>query len=219
MRSIIIISFASAIGSSIAFQTPTSVVPKSRTNHETVALQAAASNEAYTNQPPFSLPTALFLAGLSFNAYTEPPPNSSRWERGSSGLNVAFLSSSYTRSLYSGIVEVTPLKATDLPDEDDAAESVMTGGGVDATLLVSVVEGAWKEDVQMLEKEQFHNGYVSCSNCIEAIGVVLISLTQPSCISIKQYIIYIKYKNVQQKCLRSSWMRSRGKINHSMVQY
>jgi hypothetical protein len=60
--------------------------------------------------------------------------------------------------LYSGIIEVTPLKATDLPDEDDAAESVMTGGGIDATLLVSVVEGAWKEDVEMLEKEQFHNG-------------------------------------------------------------
>lgn len=73
---------------------------------------------------------------------------------------MAFLSSTYTRSLYSGIVEVTPLKATDLPDEDDAAESVMTGGGVDATLLVGVVEGAWEEDVKMLEKEQFHNGYV-----------------------------------------------------------
>lgn len=57
-------------------------------------------------------------------------------------------------------MEVTPLKAVDLPDEDDAAESVMTGGGVDATLLVSVVEGVWREDVEMLEKEQFHNGYV-----------------------------------------------------------
>lgn len=51
-----------------------------------------------------------------------------------------------------------PLKATDLPDEDDAAESVMTGGGVDASLLVGVVEGVWEEDLKMLEKEQFHNG-------------------------------------------------------------
>jgi hypothetical protein len=119
-------------------------------------LQAISANTY--NQPPFSLPTALFLAGLAFNAYTEPPPNSSRWERGSSGLNVAFLSSLYTRSLYSGIIEVTPLKASDLPDEDDAAESLITGGGVDASLLVGVVEGAWSEDVKKLEKEQFHNG-------------------------------------------------------------
>ena len=40
--------------------------------------------------------------------------------------------------------------------------------GVDATLLVGVVEGAWKEDVYKLEKEQFHNGYVivMCSNLL-----------------------------------------------------
>lgn len=162
MRSILAASFAlTTTRSTCAFQTPTPFISNKRADHDTAfTLHATATKEAYTNQSPFSLPTALFLAGLSFNAYTEPPPNSSRWERGSSGLNVAFLSSSYTRSLYSGIVEVTPLKATDLPDEDDAAESVMTGGGVDATLLVSVVEGVWKEDVEMLEKEQFHNGCV-----------------------------------------------------------
>ena len=140
-----------------AFQSPTLFIPTvRRTNHST--LQSTAQNEIYSNQPPFSLPTSLFLAGLSFTTYVEPPPNSSRWERGSSGLNVAFLSSTYTRSLYSGILEVKPLKATDLPDEDDAAESVMTGGGVDASLLVGVVEGIWEEDIRMLEKEQFHNG-------------------------------------------------------------
>ena len=65
-------------------------------------------------QPPFSLPLALFLAGLAFDAYVEPPSSSSQRERGSSGLNVAFLSATYTRSLYRGIVEVTPLRATDL---------------------------------------------------------------------------------------------------------
>jgi hypothetical protein len=116
-------------------------------------------------QPPFNLDTALFLAGLAFDAYTEPPPNSSRWERGSSGLNVAFLSTAYTRSLYKGILEVTPIRASDLPDEDDAAESLITGGGTDAALLVSVVEGAWTEDVQKLEKEQFHNGVLDLRGC------------------------------------------------------
>jgi len=116
-------------------------------------------------QPPFNLDTALFLAGLAFDAYTEPPPNSSRWERGSSGLNVAFLSTAYTRSLYKGIIEVTPIRASDLPDEDDTAESLLTGGGTDAALLVSVVEGAWTEDVEKLEKEQFHNGVLDLRGC------------------------------------------------------
>ena len=114
------------------------------------------TNKSNSQQPPrvspFSLSTALFLAGLAFDTYVEPPPSSSRWERGSSGLNVAFVSNAYTRSLYRGIVEVTPIRATDLPDEDDAAESLLTGKGVDAALLVSVVEGAWTEDVQKLEK-------------------------------------------------------------------
>jgi hypothetical protein len=162
MKNLLRIALAAALVTipATAFQQPILHVSNLHRNSRDslTTLQATSTNEAYTKQSPFSLSTALFLAGLSFNAYTEPPPNSSRWEKGSSGLNVAFLSSSYTRSLYSGIVEVTPLKATDLPDEDDAAESVMTGGGIDATLLVSVVEGAWKEDVEMLEKEQFHNG-------------------------------------------------------------
>ena len=116
-------------------------------------------------QPPFNIDTALFLAGLAFDAYTEPPPNSSRWERGSSGLNVAFLSTAYTRSLYKGILEVTPIRASDLPDEDDAAESLITGGGTDAALLVSVVEGAWTEDVEKLEKETYHNGVLDLRGC------------------------------------------------------
>lgn len=117
------------------------------------------------NQPPFSLETALFLAGLAFDAYVEPPPTSSRWERGSSGTNVAFLSPAYTRSLYKGVIECTPLRASDLPDEEDAAESLMTGGGVDAALLVSVVEGAWTEDITKLEKETYHNGVLDLQGC------------------------------------------------------
>ena len=126
---------------------------------------STVSRKCPPSQPPFSLPTALFLAGLAFDAYVEPPPNSSRWERGSSGLNVAFLSSAYTRSLYRGIIEVQPLRASDLPDEDDAAESLITGNGVDAALLVSVVEGAWTTDIQKLEKEQYHNGVLDLAGC------------------------------------------------------
>jgi len=57
------------------------------------------------------------------------------------------------------------LRASDLPDEEDAAESLMTGGGVDAALLVSVVEGAWTEDITKLEKETYHNGVLDLQGC------------------------------------------------------
>ncbi|KAL3762562.1 hypothetical protein ACHAW5_007807 [Stephanodiscus triporus] len=103
--------------------------------------------------------------GVTIERAGAPPPSSSRWERGSSGLNVAFLSGGYTRGLYRGLIEVTPIRASDLPDEDDAAESLMTGGGVDAALLVSVVEGAWTEDVDMLEREQYHDGVLDLAGC------------------------------------------------------
>ena len=53
----------------------------------------------------FDLNTALFCGGLAFDAYLEPPTNSSRWERGSKGMNVAFLSQAFTRNLYKGLVE------------------------------------------------------------------------------------------------------------------
>ena len=36
---------------------------------------------------------------------------------------------------------------------------------MDAALLVSVVEGAWTEDVEKLEKETFHNGVLDLAGC------------------------------------------------------
>ncbi|KAL7524392.1 hypothetical protein ACHAWF_000932, partial [Thalassiosira exigua] len=135
------------------------VAPDGRSDGAAPAASAANRPATTPSQPPFSLPTALFLAGLSFDAYVEPPPDSSRWERGSSGLNVAFLSPVYTRSLYKGIVEVRPLRATDLPDEDDGAERLMTGSGVDAAVLVPT------EDVKKLEKERYHDGILDLAGC------------------------------------------------------
>jgi len=110
-------------------------------------------------QQPFDLNTALFCGGLAFDAYVEPPQNSSRWEKGSKGMNVAFVSSSFTKQLYQGMVEVTPIRVTGLPDEEDdnIAESMLTGGGVDASLLVAAVEGQWKEDLELLQQE-YHEG-------------------------------------------------------------
>jgi len=56
-------------------------------------------------------------------------------------------------------VEVTPISCTDLPDEDSTVESIATGGGVDACMLVAAVETEiWKEDMELLEKNQYYNG-------------------------------------------------------------
>jgi hypothetical protein len=70
---------------------------------------------------------------------------------------VAFLSQSFTRNLYKGLVEVTPLRCSGLPDDDDSVEAALTGGGVDAAVLVAAVEGQWKEDIELL-KQQYHEG-------------------------------------------------------------
>eukprot|EP00542_Grammatophora_oceanica_P009164 CAMPEP_0194042768 /NCGR_PEP_ID=MMETSP0009_2-20130614/14517_1 /TAXON_ID=210454 /ORGANISM="Grammatophora oceanica, Strain CCMP 410" /LENGTH=821 /DNA_ID=CAMNT_0038686749 /DNA_START=22 /DNA_END=2487 /DNA_ORIENTATION=+ len=106
----------------------------------------------------FNLERALFLAGTAFDSYVEPPKESSRWERGSQGLNVAFLSQSFTRNIYKGLVEVKTVRIYDLPDDDDGTESLLTGGGVDACVLVAAVEGSWKEDINLIEKESYHEG-------------------------------------------------------------
>lgn len=116
-----------------------------------------------TNSYTFNLSTALLLGGLAFDAYIEPAPNSSRWERGSSGMHVAFCSPAYTRQLYTGLVEIGVQKCTGLPAEADnqdnlAAERLMSGSGIDACLLAAVLEGGWKEDVAVLEQEQYHTG-------------------------------------------------------------
>ena len=109
----------------------------------------------------FDMDAALYCAGLAFDAYVEPAADSSRWERGSRGWKVAFCSADFTRSLYKGLLQVTVQKITDLPDaseEDNAAEQVLTGKGIDACLLVAAVEGSWKEDIKRLDREQFHEG-------------------------------------------------------------
>ena len=110
----------------------------------------------------FDLNVALFCGGLAFDAYVEPPANSTRWEKGSKGMNVAFLSQAFTRSLYKGLVEVTPIKCTGLPHEDDQLESLISGDGIDASIMVAAIEGQWKEDVALLKKG-YHEGILDLS--------------------------------------------------------
>ena len=67
--------------------------------------------------------------------------------------------------MYKALLQVQPIKCTDLPDEDDTAEGLMTGSGTDAYLLVAVAEGKWKEDVALIEKEKYNEGVLSLQGC------------------------------------------------------
>lgn len=125
----------------------------------------STAKEIYSQNGDFDLTVALFCGGLAFDAYAEPPANSSRWERGSSGLNVAFQSTAFTRSIYKGLLQIKPIKCTDLPDEDDTAEGLITGSGTDAYLLVAVAEGKWKEDIELIEKEKYNDGVLALKGC------------------------------------------------------
>lgn len=73
-------------------------------------------------------------------------------------MDVAFTSNAYTRNLYKGLLQIQPVKAIGLPDEDDTLEGITTGSGTDAYLSVAALEGQWKEDIKMLEKEMYHEG-------------------------------------------------------------
>lgn len=142
--------------------TTASCCPRDHTQSIT-RLQSTAS-DITANKNTFDVDKALFCAGLAFDAYVEPDPDSSRWERGSKGMNVAFVSSAYTRNLYKGMVEVTPIECRDLPEEDDTIESLTTGNGVDVCLMCAVVEGSlWKEDLKVLDSDKNHNGVMSLS--------------------------------------------------------
>ena len=74
-----------------------SILRRSRSTSKTSHIRISSANddsneevEQYNNlierNGAFDLTTALFCGGLAFDAYAEPPPNSSRWERGVSSL-------------------------------------------------------------------------------------------------------------------------------------
>ena len=73
-------------------------------------------------------------------------------------MDVAFTSNAFTRNLYKALIQFQPIQAIGLPDEDDTVEGLATGGGSDAYLSVAALEGQWKEDLAMLEKEMYHEG-------------------------------------------------------------
>lgn len=84
----------------------------------------------------------------------------------SKGMNVAFVSSAFTRNIYNGMVEVTPFSCQGLPAEDDNLEGLVSGGGVDACVLVAAIEGQWKEDIELL-KQEYHEGILDLTGAAQ----------------------------------------------------
>ena len=143
------------------------------TNSDTQS-DADSTEKIRTNK--FDLSIALLCGGLAFDAYVEPDQNSSRWERGSSGVNVAFCSVPYTRSLYRGLMELTIQKITHLPsisENDSTAERIISGDGIDAYVLAAILEGQWVEDIQKIEKEP----YISPNGMLDITGAAHVSRT------------------------------------------
>jgi Lipase (class 3) len=119
------------------------------------------STSPTSSRNTFSLTTALFAAGLAFDVYAEPPANSSRYERGSGGLTVGFCSRAYTKSLYAGLVQIIVHNCTDLPslqdlDQENLAETVVTGQGMDPTVLVAAVERPKSGPSDLVRLQQAH---------------------------------------------------------------
>mmetsp|Transcript_34102 Transcript_34102/g.78720 ORF Transcript_34102/g.78720 Transcript_34102/m.78720 type:complete len:427 (-) Transcript_34102:1636-2916(-) len=125
----------------------------------------SAPTSANGNPLRFDLTTALFLSGLAFDTYNEPT-SSSRWEKGSRGLNVAFMSTAYTASLYAGVLQATAVSCSDLPDDRETAESLLTGSGVDAYILAAILEDdrSDKTETEAVAKK-FGEGVVALETC------------------------------------------------------
>ena len=52
-----------------------------------------------------------------------------------------------------------PIQIVDLPDEEDTAKGLMSGGGTNAYLLVAAIEGQWKEGIKKtLQTHTYHDG-------------------------------------------------------------
>eukprot|EP00667_Euglena_gracilis_P001784 EG_transcript_1785 len=99
-----------------------------------------------TEPKGFDYYTALLAAGFSFETYSEP--KEARWERGSGGCDVAFVSDAFTSSIYRGLLEVRLLGCRDIDPEQDGTERLLSGGGSDVYTLWAVTED--EDDVKVL---------------------------------------------------------------------
>ena len=108
---------------------------------------------------PYTPSISVYSSFLAFSAYKPPSPTSSRWEVGND-LSVAFVSPSFTASIYSGVLELRVLGVGDLPPKSlsanaiEEAVKVLSGGaGVDAYVLAGVLEKseAAAEDFKLID--------------------------------------------------------------------
>ena len=112
----------------------------------------------------FDYNTALLAAGFTFETYSEP--TGARWERGSQGCNVAFVSDEFTSTIYNGLLVVTVQECNDIEREQHGTEKLVSGDGSDVYTLWAIVED--EDDVKTLEGKNslgvFHS--LSCCCCL-----------------------------------------------------
>ena len=89
---------------------------------------------------PFNVTTAVLAAGFAFEAYNEPAEQDARWERGADGCDVAFMSEDFAREVYAGRLEVRLREAKELSQDQDLAQTLLSGGAVDPYVIFAMNE-------------------------------------------------------------------------------
>jgi len=112
---------------------------------ETMVRALRAENAALRRQAPeqpgvpFSLEDAAIYAGFAFESYNAP--KGARWERGATGIDVAYSSPKFVRECVAGALVVKIKRARNLPDQKDLPEVALTGARSDPYVTAAVVEG------------------------------------------------------------------------------
>eukprot|EP00288_Rhodomonas_lens_P019108 CAMPEP_0177716546 /NCGR_PEP_ID=MMETSP0484_2-20121128/14565_1 /TAXON_ID=354590 /ORGANISM="Rhodomonas lens, Strain RHODO" /LENGTH=731 /DNA_ID=CAMNT_0019228579 /DNA_START=330 /DNA_END=2525 /DNA_ORIENTATION=+ len=94
---------------------------------------------------PFDVDSAVLCAGFAFEAYNEPDSADARWERGTDGCDVAFMSEEFAQEVYAGRLTVQLIEAEDLPTPSDRRSSglvqtIVSGGEVDGYVIFALNE-------------------------------------------------------------------------------
>lgn len=89
---------------------------------------------------PFNVTTAVLAAGFAFEAYNEPSEQDARWERGADGCDVAFMSEDFAREVYAGRLEIRLVEATELSEDQDLAQTLISGAQRDPYVIFAMNE-------------------------------------------------------------------------------
>ena len=116
-------------------------VPREELETMVRALRAENAALRQSNVAPdvvFGLSEAALLAGFAFESYNAPI--GARWERGATGIDVAYASPGFVRECVGGALILKVKKATHLPDQKDLPEVALTGSRSDPYVTAAVIE-------------------------------------------------------------------------------